>query len=228
MSFLSIVINTCKDYYKVTVPPLLESLEKANVPKECIFIVVGDCDNEEDKIINDIPYYFRRYCNIDNNAMLWITQEEPAVMSEWIIYLHDTSLVAPEFWEKSHNIIKNIDNETTCIKLYKQFSMGMGFYKKNWLYTELIKNYMKGFINYDKSQKSKIKENLVVLEDTLFKFTERGPEYGICIYLDNEYKVVERNRKMYGTDIPRIVEYYENPGIYKIKANWSLPVFIKL
>lgn len=222
----SIVINTCIDYYGITLPPLLESFEKAKVPKECIFIVVGDCDSNRNEVIDDIHYYFRRYCNIDNNGLLWITQERPNNITNWILYCHDTCTVIPEFWKKTCDIIQTFKEDTDCVKLIFDFSMGMGFYKKNWLFSTEVKNYMRTIMNFDQSKKQIIKDATNITEDTLFKFAEKG--HGNCTSLDNIYNVIEKDRKMYGTDIPRIVEYYENPGIYKLKANWKFPVFNKL
>lgn len=224
----SIVVNSCKDYYDKTVQPLITSLEEANIPKERIFVVVGDCDTNEEQIIDGIQYIFRRYSNMDNNGIMWITQENPSCLEDWIIYLHDTSLVVKDFWQKSLDIINDpSNNEVSCIRLYANHSMGMGFYKKEWMYSNHVMNYMKAIVNEDKSKRQELKNNLDLLEDTLFKYAIRTAN-GICKTLVNEYKVVERDRKMYGTDIPRIVEYYESPGIYKIKANWTLPVFVKL
>jgi hypothetical protein len=219
----SIVVNTCKDYFKHTVPPLLASLEAAQVPQNAIFVVVGDCEANEEHTLEGIRYIFRRYSNLDNNGLMWITQETPPYLADWVCYLHDTSLVTTDFWR---NVFAIINNPTTtrapCTRLYEHHSMGMGFYRTDWLCSPPVKQYMATLVNEDTSKRQEIKNNLDVLEDTLFTFAD------VCHTLENEYTVVETGRTMYGTDTPRIVEYYRLPGIYKIKANWKLPVFVKL
>lgn len=212
---LCVVINSCFEYRDKALPPLLESLDKANVPKECIHVVLGQCASDEDIEINGIKYHNRRWYNIDNNAMLWLTQER-ALDAEWVVYLHDTSTVADYFWQTSLNVIHSCSH-CDCIKLYPYFSMGMGFYKTSYLYRDDVRDYMKLLENYDKERLIEIKNQLQVLEDTLFKYAHYRNNNISC--LPNEYKVVQRDVKMYGSDVPRIVEFYEVPGIYKIKAN---------
>ena len=224
----SVVINSCKDYYKKTVQPLMESLEKANVPKDSIFVVVGDCDKDEEMVIEGVAYIFRRYCNIDNNGILWLTQEKPSFIKEWVMYLHDTSLVAPEFWKNSTDITKeHLAKETTCLKLYGNHSMSMGFYKREWLYSDPIKEHMKTMLNYDINNRQSIKNDIESTEDALFKYAQRG-RGGKCIIMNEKYDIVDHNKNIYGTNTRRIIEFYKIPGLYKIKANFGPPLNINL
>jgi len=215
---ICVVVNSCYQYYEKTLPNLLESLENAQVPKNCIHIVLGQCDENKDDVVEDIVYHHRKWYNIDNNAMLWMTQEQPELNCEWIIYLHDTSMVAEDFWKKCHETVEQY-NDFDCIKLYKHFSMGMGFYKLSFLYSGKVVQYMKTLENFDANKLLEIKSNLSLLEDTVFQYAERN---GNKVYnLPNQYKVVDDNVKMYKSHISRIVEFYEIPGIYKIKANYG-------
>jgi hypothetical protein len=218
-SLCTVVINTCLGFHRATVPLLLESLDRAGVPKDAIRVVVGECEEDRDACENGVWHHYRRWCNIDNNGILWLTQESGEV-APWVVYLHDTSLVEPEtFWSDCQTIVSERFPHADCIRLHHPFSMGMGFYRTEWLRSEPVRRYMEGFMCYDPTKKIDIKQRLDVLEDTLFKFAEAGR--GECATLDNIYKIVEYGRTMYGTDIPRIVEFYRHPGIYKIKANWD-------
>lgn len=215
---MNIVINSCLDYKDKALPPLLESLQNAGVPKECIHIVLGQCDKEQDISIDGIQYHYRRWYNVDNNAMLWLTQEKPELNGEWIVYLHDTSLVADYFWNSCQNIIAGYYS-FDAIKLYHMFSMGMGFYKTAFLYKDDVSSFMKSLENFDRNRLLDIKNQLSLTEDTIFKYGQKN-NYRIGV-LPNEYKVVEHDVKMYGSYIPRIKEFYQSPGIYKIKANYG-------
>lgn len=215
----TVVVNTCLGYHRVTVPPLLESLGKAGVPMEAVRVVVGECEEERDACEGGIWHHYRRWCNLDNNGMLWLTQEAHNV-TPWVMYLHDTSLVEAEtFWSECQTIVSERFPDADCIRLHHPFSMGMGFYKTEWLRSEPVRRYMEGLVCYDPQKKMELKQNLDVLEDTLFKFAEAG--HGGCANLGNAYKVVDHGRTMYGTSVPRMVEFYRHPGIYKIKANWD-------
>jgi len=214
---ISIVINTCFEYKDKTLEPLLKTLQDAQVPKDCIHIVVGQCQNDEDYEVDGIKYHNRRWYNVDNNAMLWLTQER-VLKTKWVVYLHDTSKVADYFWSSCQDVVSRCQ-DYDGIKLYMDFSMGMGFYQTEYLYREDVVSFMGNLMNYDKAKLLEIKNNLDMMEDTLFKYGMRN-NYKI-VSLANQYRVINKDFKMYGTETPRIVEFYEIPGIYKIKANYG-------
>lgn len=225
MESLAIVVNSCAGYYDKTVPPLLDSLRAADVPMNAVHVVVGDArDTSDATLSNGVSYHFRKWCNLDNNGMLWLTMEHPDSIHQqfkWVLYLHDTTLVEPaHFWDSANKTVQE-HNQAQCIRIHQPFSMGIGFYRVDWLFSNDVSNYMNSLVNYDASNERKMamKRNLEVLEDTLFKHAMRG--HGHIVTLPNVYNVVERNKRMYGTDMPRIVEFYSIPGIYKIKANWD-------
>lgn len=218
MAGCCVVITSCLAYADSTLPPLLASLDKAGVPKDHIHVVVGECDADDDVMQDGIAMHRRTWCNIDNNGLMWVCMEQPP-LQDWIVYLHDTSYVADSFWESCRAIVDSVEPGTTCIRLHAPFSMGMGFYSLAWVTSQAVQDYMRGLLNYDLAAKPGIKADLCVLEDTLFKFAERG--HGDCMTLPNAYSVVDSNVQMYGTKTPRLVEYYSTPGVYKVKANWG-------
>lgn len=212
---ISVVINTCHGYMERTLPTLIQSLQDACVPNECIHVVAGECITD----MNDGNYHYRRWCNIDNNGLMWLTQERPDIESNWIVYLHDTTWVASDFWQKCNDVVTNAEPEgVTSVRLYHPFSMGMGFYKLSWLYTDHVGNYMASLLNYDMGMKQAVKCNLEVSEDTLFKF--KHPSNKVKC-LPNSYKVMDHHSNPYGTGIRRRLEFWEIPGIYKAKANFT-------
>ena len=213
---LTVVINTCRSYMENSIPVILNSLAEANVPKTNIHIVVGENTECDDNVVDGVAYHYRRWVNIDNNAMLWVTQERPACLTEWIIYLHDTTYVHKDFWTNCIALMETFEEAANCYRIHAPFSMCIGFYRTEWLFMESVLKYMSKIINTEIGRKNQVKNNLGSLEDVLFHFANNT-----CRTLPNHYNVIERDRKMYGTDIPRIVEYYEIPGVYKVKANWG-------
>lgn len=217
----AVVINSCVGYCPVSVPPLLESLETAGVPREAIHVVVGECEQDDDVEEGGVQVHRRRWCNLDNNGLLWLTRDHPKP-APWVVYLHDTSLVAEQFWSECRAVVSDLSAQqppVSCARLHSPFSMGMGFYSVDWLQSKPVGRCMEALVNLDPHKKEEMKRDLEQLEDTLFKFALSGQ--GRCETLPNGCEVVERSKTMYGTAVPRIVEYYRCPGVYKIKANWG-------
>lgn len=219
MARLAVVINTCAAYEEVAVPPLLDSLRKAGVPMDLVHVVVGECDVEGDE--GEAPSRHRRATvNIDNNALLWLTQEPRACEdADVVMILHDTSLVDVDFWTKitkAADALWAMDN-MHCMRLYNP-SMGMGLYKVPWLKSPGVVAYMASLRNTDPTKKHDIKHNLAILEDTLFKATWLG---NAADMQGMDKVVIDEHVHMYGTDVPRILEYYPAAGVYKVKANWG-------
>ena len=223
MDDVGVVINTCVAYVNIAVPPLLHSLAAAGVPAQRVHVVVGDADFERDEEPPLGPsYHYRSTYNIDNNGLLWLTQDPRAAAAhKWVFYLHDTCEVHPEFWHKVTAMAREAGGGAAdAVMMYSPFSMGMGLYRVAWLKTAAVRDYMATILNPDPAMKSTIKQNLTSLEDTLFK---QGPALGgkVVVPATLKREVLEEKVLVYGTDTPRIKEYYEAAGVYKYKANWG-------
>jgi hypothetical protein len=221
-----VLVNTCAGYEPVATPPLLASLAAAGVPPECTFVVVGE--SAADEQLPPGPHgetrIARRYINIDNNGLLWACERDNRALDafDWVFYTHDTSYVHAEFWSRARALVRDrlAGSNDLCCKLHRTFSMGMGFYRASWLRdSDDLRAYLATLINYDPGRKTAIKNNLNVLEDTLFKYAQRTCNR--CGHLANNQVVQARGVRMYNSDVPRILEYWESPGVYKVKANWG-------
>lgn len=131
------------------------------------------------------------------------------------LYLHDTMKVGSNFFNKLKDI--NLNN-ITSIRINNIHSMNIGFY------TQYIINFYKYFllskknINKDMEKYHKIKSD----EDYIFDSDNHN------IVLDNykyDYSKSSEPIDYYKTGILRVIEYYENIDIYKMKANWG-PQFV--
>ena len=238
---MGVVITTCRSYAPVAVPPLLRSLRRAGVPDEAVHVVVGECQEVGDERVDGVWHHRRRYCNLDNNGLMWLGLEAKTdqctapewvapewvapewVAPEWVVYLHDTCLVAPHFWARTLRVVASLPPRAACVRLHRPFSMGMGLYRTAWVQSPRVAAYLRRLVNLDPGKTAALKRNLRVLEDTLFKFANPTK----CLTLANKYTVAARNlvladyREAAADAVPRLVEYYATPGVYKLKANYD-------
>lgn len=131
-------------------------------------------------------------------------------INEYYLYLHDTSKVGKNFYKK----LKSIDlTNISSIKINKNFSMNIG------IYSQKIINEYKSFLltkkNIDENKCMEFKYD--GQEDYIFNNDKNN------IVLDNydDWNYTGPT-DYYGTGTIRIVEYYPNLDIYKIKANWGI------
>jgi hypothetical protein len=223
---IRVVITSCMAYAPFTVPHLVTSLVASGVPSEAIHVVVGEsrvaCDVVQHVGPHAVAYHYVPYCNIDNNGLMWLTQRDvvPCDDDGWIMYLHDTCLVAPHFWASCRRVIADLAGDANAVRMHMPFSMGIGFYRLAWLRTPEVRAYMAGLRNDDPTKIKDVKSNLYVLEDTLFKYLAANDDTKLKA-LKNKYALRVLESNPYGTATPRAVEYYATPGVYKLKANWN-------
>lgn len=240
---INVVITTCMAYAPFTVPPLVKTMLAAGVPPDAIHVVVGESRVTADAVqhivsppgvkppalpglpapLAPVQYHYVPYCNIDNNGLMWLTQSEtlPLPAEGWIMLLHDTCLVASHFWDMCGRVVADLAGDADAIMMHLPFSMGIGFYRLGWLRTPEVVRYMRSLCNVDPANIAAIKANAGVTEDTLFKYVIINGGKGKLRALKNTRESELMSNNPYGTNTPRLAEYYAVPGVYKLKANWA-------
>ena len=186
---------------------LLESMKKTkDFYKYDIIIVVGGCDviiYETEKIEN-ITYIKCNYSSYDYTSLIALSELYSDNLNDYYFMLHDTCKVGDLFYEKLNKI--DLTNVST-IKINQNWSMNIGIYSQK-------------IINQNKekllSMKNIDKTNAVVEEDFIFKNDINNitlDSYNLCIF--------EGPIDYYNSGTMRIVEYYSNIDLYKIKSNWT-------
>ena len=129
-------------------------------------------------------------------------------LDEYYVYLHDTCKVGNNFYKK----IKSIDlTNVSSIRINWGFSMNIG------IYSQKIINAFKSFLSIKNTDECKmsLKTYVVSHEDFIFKNDPTN------IVLDNyDGWSYTGPTDYYNTGTMRIVEYYQNLDLFKIKANW--------
>jgi len=130
---------------------------------------------------------------------------------DYYFYMHDTCKVGNRFYK----ILNSIDlTNITTIKINKKCSMNIG------IYSQKIINEFKDFLLSKKNTSSdKLMEfkSINYNEDYIFENDKSNK------ILDNFNlkKIKQKPVNYYNTGTMRIVEYYSNIDLYKIKANWG-------
>jgi len=199
-------INSC-----IALNHLLESLDDCEY--EIIIVIGGYYHLKNYKIFKEknITYIHSNHNSIDFTGLI-VLAELYYKVSEYYVYLHDTCKVGKDFYNK----IKAIDlTNVSSIKIKKLFSMNIG------IYSQKIINDFKEFLltkkNVDENKCMEYKSLCVLYEDYIFKNDCNN------IILDNyDGNICTEPIDYYKTGVMRIVEYYPNLDIYKIKANWFM------
>ena len=238
----ALIINSCEKFHKKTIPLIIESAFSAGIPKNQIYVVVGECQEADEHAapLNTISVthlgfniVYVPYVNIDYNAIIYFTQTEAGwkELNKYthFFYIHDTCEFYPYFWE-----IINIEAPKchSYIKLKKDSSKNIGLVHVEW-FAKHKKDLFQYYINLDKGllmhyknghfpNHDEIRARFQGLpphlnEDSLFDFDETFKPKGH--YFFNEKEVYEYNF-IYGGKI-RMVARYETPGITKYQANWG-------
>lgn len=209
-----IVINTCAAYHLHTLPPLLQSLDRARVPRECIHIVVGgaeECVDTADRV------HFRTYNNIDDNGLIWISESSSTIPHPWFFYMHDTCKVGPQFWSRLQaalSIVKDIEDVVHSVKLHATYSMSMGLYKTDLFHRDDVQRYFQEKRNYDMSEET-LMHIKRTCEDSAFRtFGTRHALHHTHGMTDN---IVDSAFRLH----PRREEYYAALDMYKYKRNFE-------
>ena len=142
---------------------------------------------------------------------------EMDIQSDFWFLLHDTCYVGKNFY----NTVKNFNYENVnYVALTFDTSMNMGSYK--WSYIQEKKEQILSYKNINEDNLQTFKKRLIDNEDVFIK-----PKiHSYC----NDKRKTEGPFDYYQTNTLRIIEYFPNIDLYKIKANWEIkPIYeIKL
>jgi len=195
---------------------LLESLNKYGINTFPIIVFIGGfyhLENYKIDVKENITYIYCNYNSIDLTAFIGLFELYNKNEDEYYMYLHDTCKIGPEFYNK----LKLIDlTNVTSIKINKNFSMCIGIYSQKIINKN--KDYLLQYKNKDDNNLLNFKiNNLRNIEDYIFNNDDNNK------ILDNyDGWNYTGPTDYYGNGTMRIVEYYPNIDLYKIKANYGL------
>jgi len=210
------IVITSHSKSQIALDHLLESmkLDECFLEFELLIFIGGFANEQEYTIIKNETNITIVECNhnsIDFTGLIGLSELYFADVDEYYLYLHDTCKIGPEFYKK----LKAIDlTDVSSIKLNKPFSMSMGIYSQKIITS--FKDFLLSVKNTSEDRLQEFKRKAIETEDYIFK---NDPKNKV---LDN-YNGHKYTGPVdyYKTGVNRIVEYYPNLDLYKIKANFS-------
>jgi beta-1,4-mannosyl-glycoprotein beta-1,4-N-acetylglucosaminyltransferase len=230
----AVILTSCFKFYKTTLPFILESANKANIPLQNLYIVIGESDENRVDNSNGYTLIFTRFINIDYTGVIWFTQTTLGVKTlkqyTHFFYTHDTVVFLESFWKRLQYHSLNCNK---YIKLQLCGSKSSGLFNVDWFLTNK-KELLSYFANTEKSLlwNYKTSENIprkdliqslfsnlseYLNEDSVFDF---GPNYQPIG--DVFQNTIHRYLVKQYSDQERLANVYEDPGLIKFQANYDL------
>jgi hypothetical protein len=209
---IKIAIATNVNFYKETLPIILESLVESGIEKKNIFVFNAGFDSENFEVIDDVTYYYLNHNSYEYSALIEIVEKQ--IESEYWFLIHDTCKVGKSFKELLYNI-PNSKPEKLALK--SKPAMSIGSYRYDYLLSQ--KEKLQSIKNTDYSHESimRWKRWGVPNEDFILWMSSPKP----LIYNDKDLWNIVAYENWYNTDTVRRTEYYPSLDIYKNKSNWG-------
>ena len=179
---------------------------------EIIICIGGYFENTDYQIVEDknIKIIKCYYNSIDLTAFITILELYNENNNFYFFYMHDTCKVGKMFLKTLINL--NLNNVST-LRLNKAYSMNIGIYTLKILYDNT--QYLLSNKNTKESLLQEYKIKSIKNEDYIFKSDKNNK-----LFNNKQLTYTLPATDYYNTGTLRIVEYYEGPDLYKIKANY--------
>lgn len=217
---IKIAIATNINFYKKTIPIIIDTLLASEIKKEDILVFNGGYNQREKKSEYGIETIFLDHNSFEYTPLIDIAENE--LDSDYWFLIHDTCKVGKQF---KKNLYSALPKNPIKVALKKSPSMSIGLYKYEYIikYKEKlleIKNK-----DYTTQGLQRWKQWGIKAEDYLL--WKHEPENTILFHPDNSFKKITQ-QNWYGEKTKRIVEYYHQLDLYKNKSNWHPKAWMEL
>jgi hypothetical protein len=203
---MKFAISSHKDYMELTEHKVVESLINSGVPPEDIYFFIGGYEGEYQKLEGGYNRYSCPHNSMDFTGLISLI--ELNIESDYWFLLHDTCYVGSKFYKV---VTEYPYGDKKYISLDVELSMNMGAYR--WDYIQEKKQDIVRYKNTSDSLQE-YKTLLIMDEDIFF----RPKEYHFNVSRRQSSDPTDYYNN--GTD--RIIEYFPNIDLHKVKANWCL------
>jgi len=209
---MKIVINSHINS-NIAIEHLLESMKmyEGFNDFEIIIITGGYYDNKNYEVSKDgnITYIKCNHNSIDFTGLITLLELYSDNIDEYYMYIHDTCKIGSNFYNKIKSI--NLTN-VSSIKINKGYSMNIGIYSQ-----KLINNFKDFLLSKRNTDKDKCID-FKVNNNEDYIFNNDPNNYVLDNFQEGNYI---GPIDYYNTGTMRIILYYPNIDLYKMKANWG-------
>lgn len=202
-------ISSHVNYIEKTEKIITDSLVSCGIEKKDIYLFIGGKDPTSEYEQIESNKFFVPHNSMDFTGLISVLDLD--IKNDFWFLLHDTCYVGPNFKTKINSIDYTNKN---YIALTFDMSMNMGAY--SWNYINSIKDAILSYknINYDDNSLQKYKTKLINEEDVFIK----PKQYCYC----TTSRITYEPKDYYNNNSTRIIEYFPDIDLYKVKANWYL------
>ena len=201
-----IIINSCKKFYNLYIPRILNQLLLNNFPVDNIVVVVGQSDKNEDSQYNGIKIINVTYTGLNFSSMIHMVENIDFYLNKnlktWLV-LPDTIEVTKNFYNLiSPYVNKMEEQDLPCVPLTDNnhiASMDIGLLNIDYIYK--LKDFFldKKLESYDIKSLLELKERLVHVEDLILGMKVNSiisrPTFFICDNKDDvlTYEIINKD-----------------------------------
>lgn len=209
---IKIAVATNINFYKLSLPIIIESLLSSGIEKSQIYIFNAGFTEDKTEEIDGITHYYLSHNSYEYSALIEIVEKQ--LISEYWFLIHDTCKVGPKFKELLYNIP---DSKPEKLALKDSPAMSIGTYRYDYLLTLSDKLLSIKNTDYSEGTLQRWKRWGVPNEDFILWKSTPQP----LIYNNNKNWNIVAYENWYGTNTTRRTEYYPSLDIYKNKSNWG-------
>jgi hypothetical protein len=210
MTHIKFTISSHINSQEKTFKPLCQSLIDSGVPPNDIYFFIGGYQ-EYKKIDNSlgVNLYHANHNSIDITGLISVLDLN--IDSDYWFLLHDTCTVGLNF---AKSISSMHYDDRTITMTSDGLSMCMGAYPKSILLENREKILSLKNIDYTDNGLQNAKKTAIKTEDYFLHPKTR--------FFNTKPRVTNGPVDFYGNGVMRIIEYFPDIDLYKIKANWHL------
>lgn len=209
---IKVAVATNINFYKLSLPIIIESLLSCGIEKSQIYIFNAGFSEDKTEEIDGITHYYLSHNSYEYSALIEIVEKQ--LISEYWFLIHDTCKVGPKFKELLYNIP---DSKAEKLAIKNSPAMSIGSYRYDYLLSLSDKLLSIKNTDYSEGSLQKWKSWGVLNEDFILWKSNPQP----LIYNDNKNWNIVAYENWYGTNTTRRTEYYPSLDIFKNKSNWG-------
>jgi hypothetical protein len=206
---MKFVASSHVSYHSKTFDSFVRSMLESGVPKDDLYFFVGGGDAYEPiENSHGVHAYHAPHNSVDFTGIVSVLDLD--LEADYWFALHDTTRAGPNFYER----VSRATPAGDAVALTADGpSMNMGAYAWPYLKSrrdEILTRFKN--VDYSPEGTQRIKKLNVDTEDALLT--------GEAAF-NGSGRVTTGPADHYGTGTPRIVEYFPDVDLYKMKANWA-------